>query len=58
MEAVLDDMKKRFVPNEVATAAGRQGVGQLGFDYGYHQAIAEIGVRIYLAFRAEGKAAE
>ena len=48
MRTLLAEMRRtRYVPDE---ARDRGRPGQLGFDYGYHQALYEVEAKLYLAF--------
>lgn len=46
VRSLLDELRKKYVPVEgVGTP-----IGQLGFDYGYHQALAEVDAGLYRVF--------
>jgi hypothetical protein len=47
MRQLLDEMHKRYVPDE---ERDRNARGALGFDYGYQQALYEVGAKLYLVF--------
>lgn len=47
VRSVIDELKQKYRPDETNKS---QSMGQLGFDYGYEQALFEAESRISLAF--------